>query len=241
MRRGVLEVKGVYPERKRVMKFLHFLNLEDRLVIGSMVLTMSGIILGAILAEPRLYGITTLVVISLLIGGWYTTRSTRLCWLLLFGLVAGVLELWSDWLHVERLSTLVYTDYFGFRILASPSYMFIGWWSTCVQFGYLTLRISERWSRWVTVGLITLLGMSLPPWYEEFAAPAKAWYYTTTRLMLSHTPVWIIFTYGGCMFGIATASLLCYRPRGWGRAIVGGFFAGAWFMFSGVFWYTLLQ
>jgi hypothetical protein len=223
------------------MKLFHAFNTEDRLVIGSMVLSMSGVILGAVFAEPRLYGITTLVVISLLIGAWLVTRSSRLGWLLLFGLVAGVLELWSDWLHVEKLGNLVYTDYFGFRILASPSYMPIGWWLTCVQFGYLALRIRERWPNWATVGLITLLGMSLPSWYEEFAAPAKAWYYTTTRLMLSHTPLWIILTYGGCMFGIATASLLCYRPNNWGRAIVGGFFAGAGFMLSAVFWSMLLR
>jgi len=222
------------------MKLLRALNSEDRLVIGSMILTMGGIILGAILGQPRLYGVTTLVVIGFLVIGWVVTRSARLAWLLLFGLVAGILELWADWLHVEHLGTLVYTDYFGFRILASPSYMPIGWWLTCVQFGYLALRLSERWSQSVTVGAVTLLGMSLPPWYEEFAAPAKAWYYTPTPLMLSHTPLWIIFTYGGCMFGIATASLLCYRAGAWGRALVGGFFAGAAFMLSGVFWYTLL-
>lgn len=222
------------------MKLLRTLNVEDRLVVGSLVLTLGGIMLGAILAEPRLYGITTLVVLGLLIVGWRVTRSPRLGWLLLFGLVAGVLELWSDWLHVEQLGTLVYTDYFGFRILASPSYMPLGWWLTCVQFGYLALRLSDRWPQWAAVGLISVLGMSLPPWYEEFAAPAKAWYYTTTRLMLSHTPVWIIVTYGGCMFGIATATLLCYQAGRRGRAIAAGFFAGAGFMLSAVFGYTLL-
>jgi hypothetical protein len=62
--------------------------------------------------------------------------------------------------------------------------------------------------------------------------------------MLSNTPLWIVLTYGGCMFAIATLTLEFYRPpqrpRHWGRAILAGLFTGAGFMFSGVFWYSLL-
>jgi hypothetical protein len=36
--------------------------------------------------------------------------------------------------------------------------------------------------------------------------------------MLSHTPLWIIFTYGGCMFAIASSAVLLYRPQAWARA-----------------------
>ncbi len=215
-------------------------RVEDRLVIGSMVLTMGGVMLSAALTMPGLYGVTAIIVTAILIVGWYVTRSPRLAWLPVFGLVAGILELWSDWLHVEHLRSLVYTDYFGFRLLASPSYMPIGWWLTCVQFGYLALRLSDRWPRRAAVVAVALLGMSLPPWYEEFAAPARAWYYTPSRLMLSHTPVWIIFTYGGCMLSIALATLLCYRPGSWGRAIAAGFFTAAGFVFSSVFWFYFL-
>lgn len=222
------------------MRLLRPLNSEDRLIVGSLSLTLGGALAAALLAEACLYGITALVVIGMLIIGWYVTRSPRLAWLLLFGLVAGVLELWSDWLHVAHLGSLVYTDYFGLRLLESPSYMPIGWWLTCVQFGYLALRLSDHWPRWVAVGLVTVLGMSLPPWYEEFAAPARAWHYTASHLMLSNTPVWIVFTYGGCMFGIGTMALLCYRPGARGRAVLAGIFAAAGFMLSGVFWFVLL-
>ncbi len=165
--------------------------------------------------------------------------SQRLAWLL-FGLVAGLLELWADWIHVEHFGSLVYTDYFGVRLLSSPVYMPVGWWLTCVQFGYIALRLSERWGQWKTAGLVALLGMGLPPWYEEFAAPARAWYYTTSRLMLSNTPVWIILTYGGCMFGIAMMVLVNYHAKAWAKAVAAGWFTAASFMLSGVFWYSLL-
>ena len=204
------------------------------------MVTFSGILLGAILREPKSYGFTAIVVIVILIAGTYIIRSPRLSWLLVFGATAGVLELWADWIHVASLHSLVYTDYFGFKLLESPAYMPIGWWLTCVQFGYIALRLSEKWSNRMVVAIISMMGMLLPPWYEEFAKPARAWYYTTSHFLVSNTPVWIILTYGGCMFGIATMTLLLYSPNQWGRAIVAGIFAAASFMFSAVFWYTFL-
>jgi hypothetical protein len=216
------------------------LNTEDFLVGLSVMLTVVGIILGAVFTNPRFIGYTALVVITLLIGGGCILRSSRLSWLLLYGLISGILELWSDWIHVTRIGSLVYTDYFGLRLLASPLYMPIGWWLTVVQFGYLALRLRERWPAWKAVAAVTALGMSLPPWYEELAAPAKAWYYPPSAVMLSHTPLWIIFTYGGCMFSIGTMTLLNYSPGAWGRAVVGGFFTGVGFMLSGIVCFALL-
>lgn len=222
------------------MKLFKILNKEDRIVVGSMVLTMCGVICGALLARPSVFGISTLIVIIILFVGWRITQSERLGWLLLFGFVTGLTELLSDWLHVDHLRSLVYTDYFGFKVLSSPSYMPVGWWLTVVQFGYLAMRLSDYLSQWAVVSIISVLGMSIPPWYEEFAVPAKAWHYTTTSFTLSHTPVWVIFTYGGCMFSISTIALLYKHYSSYRSAVVCGIFAGAGIMFSGVLWFALL-
>ena len=222
------------------MKLLAALNGEDRLILGSMVVTLAGAGLGAWLAEPRVFGFTALAVISILLIGWRVTQSARLAWLLVFGLVAGVLELWVDWVHVTYFRSLVYTDYFGFQLLASPSYMPIGWWLTVVQFGYLGLRLSDRWPKWIAIGAVTLLGMFLPPWYEEFAVPARAWHYQSGGLMLSNTPLWVVLAYGTGMCAVATLAVLLYRTRAWGRAVLGGVFTGASLMFAGVFWFAWL-
>ena len=72
------------------MRLLRMLSVEDRLIVVSMVVTIGGIVLGALLAEPRAFGIDALIVIGLLIVGWYVTRSPRLAWLLPFGLVVGL-------------------------------------------------------------------------------------------------------------------------------------------------------
>jgi len=82
------------------MKLLTAITTEDRWVIVSMALTLSGVILGALLAEPRAFGVTAIIVIGLLFIARSVTHSPRLSWLLVFGLVAGVMELWADWVHV---------------------------------------------------------------------------------------------------------------------------------------------
>ena len=116
------------------------LNTVDRWVVASVILSFVGVGSAAFVHNPLPIGISALIIIALLILACVQTRSPRLGWLLIFGLIAGVGELWADWIHVEYFRSLVYINYFGFRIVASPSYMPIGWWITVVQFGYLALK-----------------------------------------------------------------------------------------------------
>jgi hypothetical protein len=216
------------------------LTAEDALVVGSLALTLASIALGAVLATPGAFGITALLVFAVLLAGQHATGSARLAWLLVFGLVAGVVELWADWVHVTQLHSLVYTDDFGFRLLASPAYMPIGWCITVAQFGYFALRLAERLPAWVTVLLLSLLGLIVPPWYEELAVAAHTWHYAAQGQMLEHTPLWVIGTYGLCMFAIASGALVFYQKGAWGRALLGGFFVGTVLLFASVFWFSLL-
>ena len=60
------------------MKLLSTITTEDRWVVGSIILGLSGIVPGALLAEPRAFGITALTVIGLLVIARSITRSPRL-------------------------------------------------------------------------------------------------------------------------------------------------------------------
>jgi hypothetical protein len=217
------------------------MNKEDQWIIASLILSFIGVVSAALLKDPRPIGISVFIIVPLLIAACYQTGSPRLAWLLILGAVAGFGELWADWIHVEYFHSLVYLNYFGFKLLASPLYMPFGWWLTVVQFGYFAMRIAERWRSGTAILIITIAGILLPPWYEQLAAPARAWYYTPHGMMLSHTPLWIIFTYGGCMFSIASAALLLYQAQAWTRAIIGGFFVSTSFMFWGAFWFAIIQ
>jgi hypothetical protein len=85
------------------MNQLRKLTVKDRLIAVSMLITIGGIMLSALLAEPRAFGLDALFVIGLLIAGWLVTRSPRLTWLLIFGLVVSLAELWAEWVQVDHL------------------------------------------------------------------------------------------------------------------------------------------
>jgi predicted branched-subunit amino acid permease len=77
-----------------VIVLLTQLSTEDRLIGLSMLMTLVGIILGAIFANPNFIGITAILVIVLLLIGCRFSKSQRLAWLLVFGL---------SFLHAHRL------------------------------------------------------------------------------------------------------------------------------------------
>jgi hypothetical protein len=80
--------------------------------------------------------------------------------------------------------------------------------------------------------------MTLSGWYEAFAPPVQAWRDATKGVMLAHTPLLVICTYGGCMVFIALAALAAFGRGAWRRAVAGGVFIGAGLMFSAVFWFS---
>lgn len=213
---------------------------EDRVITGAVVAILAGTGLAGLLSTPTLFGVTALAAFGLQIGGMIVTRSERLRWLLVYGGVAGILELWPEWLQVQHLHTVVYTDYFGFRLLASPSYMPIGWCVFVVQFGYVALRLREAWPPWVVVTVAMLGAVVLALWLEGSAASARTWRFTAPTMALPSMPLFVLLTYVGSTFAITTLALTHYRPRFWGGAVLAGFFASAGITFWSVFWFALL-
>jgi hypothetical protein len=217
------------------------LNSEDRWIIISTIMSLAGVALAALLRNPAPIGISVFVILGFLLLAQQKTKSSRIAWLLVFGFVAGFVELLADWIHVRTYQSLVYNDYFGLKIAASPSYMPFGWCITVLQFGYLALRLAELKPAFIAIGIPALLGFLFPPWYEELAAPAGAWKYAPYGITFSHTPLWVILTYGGCMFSVASAAITFYKPFIWSKAILAGFFCGASFLFWSVLWFALLD
>lgn len=115
----------------------------------------------------------------------------------------------------------------------------LGWGLTAVQFGYLTLRVSDQLGRAAALAAATLSGILLPPWYEEFGSAAGAWHYTTSGPAVSETPLWVIATYGAVMLVIGSAALL-HRARAWRRAVAAGLAAGAGIFVAGLAGHALL-
>lgn len=160
----------------------------------------------------------------LLVGFTVVRRDALLARFLLFGVVVGLTELAADAWLVDYTRTLDYSVGGGPMIWRSPLWMPLAWEVVAVQFGYIGLRLLERFGK-IGLLIIGLLGAINIPFYEEMARRINWWQYSGCR-MISYTPWYIILG----EFGIAMAfAVLARRLRrgSWPVAIVAGIAGGA--------------
>ncbi len=159
----------------------------------------------------------------LLIGFALVRRDALLGRFLLFGLLVGFTELSADAWLVDYTRTLDYSIGGGPMIWRSPLWMPLAWEVVAVQFGYIGLRLWERFGK-VGLLMIGLLGAINIPFYEEMARRIHWWQYSGCW-MVSFTPWYIILG----EFAIALAFALLARTlrrRSWRAAVVAGVSGG---------------
>lgn len=127
---------------------------------------------------------------SLLIAHAIRRRDRLMLHLILYGLVVGFCELPADAWLVDGTRTLDYSPGGGPMIWRSPIWMPFAWEIVAVQFGYIGMRLFERFG--VAGALLAgLLGAINIPYYEEMALQIHWWSYRECRMLL-HTPYYII-------------------------------------------------
>jgi hypothetical protein len=159
----------------------------------------------------------------LLVGFVLVRRDALLARFLLFGLVVGFTELATDAWLVDYTHTLDYSIGGGPMIWCSPLWMPLAWEVVAVQFGYIGLRLWERFGK-LGLLMIALLGAINIPFYEEMARRIHWWQYSGCQ-MISFTPWYIILG----EFGIALVFALLARTlrRGsWHLAVAAGIVGG---------------
>jgi hypothetical protein len=173
----------------------------------------------------------------LLVGYALVRRDALLGRLVLFGVVVGVVELPADAWLVDYTRTLDYSIGGGPMIWRSPLWMPLAWEVVAVQFGYIGLRLWERFGKFGLL-MIGMLGAINIPFYEEMARKIHWWRYSDCR-MISFTPWYIVLG----EFGIAITFALLARTlrRGlWREAVVAGMAGGVliFVCYAAAFWIT---
>jgi hypothetical protein len=162
---------------------------------------------------------------TLLIAFAIRHRDRFLFRLLLFGVITGLAELPADAWLVDYTRTLDYSIGGGPMLWRSPLWMPLAWEIVAVQFGYIGLRLMERFGTMIGLVGIGVIGAINIPFYEQMARTIHWWTYRDCR-MISATPWYIILG----EFGIALALAYLTRAlRGGGavRAVMLGLAAGA--------------
>ncbi len=118
---------------------------------------------------------------------------------MLLGLVAGILELFTDAAGHQFARSLFYPQ--GQPLLwDSPFYMPLSWMIVLTQLGYLAWRLAGllpgRRLPWRAILLAGLAGAVNVPFYEEAAYHAGWWRYAPTVLHLGNTPAYVLLFEG---------------------------------------------
>jgi hypothetical protein len=161
---------------------------------------------------------------NVLLVSFALRRRDAFMWrLIFFGLVVGFAELPADAWLVGSTHTLDYSVGGGPMIWRSPAWMPLAWEIVAVQFGYIGLRLSEKFG---SRGLLLagLLGAVNIPFYEEMARRINWWKYGHCR-MISGMPLYIILGEFGIVLGLAVIART-FRRGSWGVAFMGGLAGG---------------
>jgi len=196
-----------------------------RVVIATIVINIVAVSLPTFVpwSDWRTGAVLNIVDNCLLVGFVLVRSDALLARFLLFGLVVGFTELAADAWLVDYTRTLDYSIGGGPMIWRSPLWMPLAWEVVAVQFGYIGLRLWERFGK-LGLFMIALLGAINIPFYEEMARRIHWWQYSGCR-MISFTPWYIILG----EFGIALVFTLLARTlrRGSVRtAIIAGIAGG---------------
>jgi hypothetical protein len=184
--------------------------------------------------------------LDLIVGLYLLTLLARPAWrplvgrLLLLGLVAGVLELFTDAAGEHVAHSLIYPGGEPF-LWASPAYMPFSWMIVLTQLGYLAWRLLGALPRrplllaTVLTGVWSALNI---PYYEEKAYSARWWAYTT-RPQIGHTPLYVLLFEGliGAALPVLVWGLTAARPRG---VAARGVLLGLWMPWAALFAWVLL-
>ncbi len=156
-----------------------------------------------------------------------------MCWLLL-GLIAGWLELLTDWWIVAGTRTLLYPG--EPMILASPAYMPFAWAVILVQIGSVAAWLRRRLGVVHATLLTGLIGGINIPLYEHLAKSARWWVYKGTPTLFD-APYYVIAA--EVLISLSLVWLARFPESGKaGPSVVAGVTEGAW-MFPAVaipFW-----
>ncbi|MBL6445636.1 hypothetical protein JMN32_04905 [Fulvivirga sp. 29W222] len=164
------------------------------------------------------------------------TKNILLQKLLLFGFVAGVLELFADHYSVSVINTLIYPTGES-MIWTSPSYMPISWTIALTQLGYYALLLTRWKGIWVAVVVISLSGGLYIPLYEHLAKNANWWYYENCSMIYS-APYYIITC--EALLSAALPFLIQWtQSKKLVFAVIPGAIQGLWILLSAIIAYNI--
>lgn len=157
--------------------------------------------------------------------------------LVIFGTIAGILELATDHYLVSTINSLVYPGNEP-MVWSSPMYMPFAWSNVLLQLSFAGVLLTQKKGVLIASIILCIAGGMYIPLYEHLAKDAGWWWYQDNVQMVFNAPVYVIVC--EALISLSLPILIVYsehnKPR---RTVYLGIIEGGWILLSAYIAFTI--
>jgi hypothetical protein len=158
------------------------------------------------------------------------TKNPLVQRLLIFGTIAGILELVTDYYLVDQIHSLVYPGN-ELMIWRSPAYMPFAWSNVLLQLSFIGVLLTVHFGVIRASVMLGIAGGMYIPTYEHLAKDAGWWFYNPNTPMLFNAPVYVIIC--EALISLSLPGLIYYSEHNRiGKTFTLGVLEGIWILIS---------
>ena len=209
-------------------------GLDKRTTV--VILLSSGVLIGWSLVSSILEsGPTSASIITYLLYGFYwlyalKQKNQLILRLLVFGTIAGILELITDHYLVSGIDSLVYPGKEP-MVWSSPLYMPFAWSNVLLQLSFIGVLLTKRLGLVTASIVLCIAGGMYIPLYEHLAKDAGWWWYNQNVTMIFNAPVYVIIC--EALISLSLPLLISYSEHNkLQKTVYLGIIGGLWILAS---------
>jgi hypothetical protein len=160
----------------------------------------------------------------------FRTKNPLIQRLLIFGTIAGLLELVTDYYLVDVINSLVYPGG-ELMIWSSPAYMPFAWSNVLLQLSFIGVLLTSHYGVLKASIMLGIAGGMYIPTYEHLAKDAGWWFYNFNTPMLFNAPLYVIIC--EALISLSLPGIIYYSEhQKLGKTFGLGILEGIWIFIS---------
>jgi hypothetical protein len=169
----------------------------------------------------------------------WRTKNPLIVRLIIFGTIAGVLELYTDHYLVDIINSLVYPGREA-MIWSSPAYMPFAWSNVILQLSFIGMMLTKHFGVLKASIILCIAGGMYIPTYEHLAKDAGWWWYNFNTPMIFNAPLYVVIC--EALISLSLPGLLYYSEHNkLAKTFLLGVLEGIWIFVSAWLAFTIVS